>query len=151
MKLFLRCLIAFSLLGVPVFAQSSASAHQDDVKQIQQIEDDWLNAERTTNIEVLERIMADDYVSLNSGAMGPGKVQLLQGLRPKAGQAPPYSVDTQDMHIYILDNVAVAAYTKTYVAKENGNVGREDNTHIFKKDHGVWKLKISRGTVRSSD
>ena len=49
------------------------------------------------------------------------------------------------MHIYILDdNVAVAAYVKTYTAKENGNVMREDNTHIFKKYRGAWKLKISR-------
>jgi hypothetical protein len=43
----------------------------------------------------------------------------------------------RDMHIYILDNTAVAAYAKTYTAKENGNVAHEDTTRIFTKNHGV--------------
>ena len=158
MSRMLSCLIALSLIGVPVLGQSArqgaardASATQGDAKAIQQIEDDWLQGERTTDVAVIERVLADDYVSLTPRGFGPTKSELLEHLRPRAGQAPPYTLQTEDMHIYILDNVAFAAFTKTYTAKENGNVQREDNTHVFRKEHGLWKLKISRPTLHFSE
>jgi len=143
MRFLLCCLIALTLLAPSVLAQSNASVPQDNVKAIQQIEDDWLRGERTTDISAFERVLADDYVNLTPRGIGPGKAKIIEQVQAHAGQAPPYSVEIADMHIYILDDVAVAAFVKTYTAKENGNVMREDNTHIFKKDHGTWKLKIS--------
>jgi len=146
------------LLGTAMLGQSNAaqplrdvSATQGDAKAIQQLEDDWLEGERTTDIAVIERVLADDYVNLTPRGIGTGKAEMIEHLRSHAGQAPPYSLQADEMHIYVLDNVAVAAYTKTYTAKENGNVQREDNTHIFRKDHGGWKLKISRETFRPSE
>lgn len=155
----LSCLIALCLMGVPVLGQSAApqgaardvSATQGDAKAIQQIEDDWLQGERTTDVSVIERVLADDYVSLNPWGFGPSKTDLLEHLRPRTGQAPPYTLQTENMHIYILDNVAFASFTKTYTAKENGRVQREDNTHIFRKENGAWKLKISRPTLHSAE
>ena len=55
------------------------------------------------------------------------------------------------MRIYILGDSAVAAYTKIYTAKENGNVVHEATTHIFTKDHGTWKMRSSRATVPKSE
>lgn len=155
----LFCLVVLFMVAAPVIGQSAApqgaardaSATQGDAKAIQQIEDDWLQAERTTDISVIERLLADDYVSLNPWGFGPSKAELVEHLRPRAGQSPPYSLQTDDMHIYILDSVAFAAFTKTYTAKANGNVQREDNTHIFKKENGVWKLKISRPTLHQPE
>jgi hypothetical protein len=37
-----------------------------------------------------------------------------------------------------------APYVLIYVAKEIKNVGPEGTTHVFTKDHGVWKLSCSR-------
>ncbi len=149
------CLLALCLLA-PVFGQSkpateptkTATTPENDEKLIQKIEDDLLAGERNTNIQVQERVLADDYVNLITGGLGPGKAGIIAYLREREGSAPPYLVETRDMHIYILDNTAVAAFTKTYTAKENGNVAHEDTTHIFTRDHGVWKLKISRATIR---
>jgi hypothetical protein len=53
------------------------------------------------------------------------------------------------MHIYVLGDTAVAAYMKTYTAKETGNVAHEDTTHILTREHGTWKLRISRASIRS--
>ena len=151
------CLIILALLAIPVLGQSGptpeaskAPANLDD-KAIRQIEDDYLNAEKTTNVAVLERVLADDFVNLIPRGVGPGKADLVASLQPKAGQVPPYTVETGNMHIYILGDTAVVAFTKIYTAKENGNVAREDDTHIFTKDHGVWRLRISRATIRGSE
>ncbi len=98
---------------------------------------------------MLERVLSDDYVGLGPEGSTPGKTQLLKTFEAHAGQAAPYSVETQDMHIYVLGDTAVAAYMKTYTAKETGNVAHEDTTHILTREHGTWKLRISRASIRS--
>jgi len=50
------------------------------------------------------------------------------------------------MHIVVRGDTAVAAYTKTYTAKENGNIAHQDSTDIFTRVHGAWRLTISRYT-----
>ena len=129
-------------------APNEATAPQSETQLIQQIEDDWLKGENTTDISVLDRVLADDYVNLTPRGLGPGKAEIMSHLKPRAGETPPYSLEVEDMHIYVLGDTAVAAYVKTYTTKENGNVLREDTTHIFVKDHGTWKLRISRASIR---
>ena len=156
----MRNVLSFLLLfccSAPAFTQDSsaklnpAKAQPTDSEAIRQIEDDWIKGENTTDIAVLERVLADDYVNLIPRGLGPTKAEIISHLQPLAGQVPPYSLETKDMHIYVLGDAAVAAYTKTYKAKENGNVVREDTTHIFKKEHGTWKLKVSRASIRKDD
>jgi len=128
-----------------------AAAALTDSELIRQIEDGMLKGEDTTDTAVLERVLAEDYVNLTPRGLGPTKAEITGHLKPRTGQPPPYSLENQDMHIYILGDTAVSAYTKTYTAKQNGNVLREDTTHIFKKEHGAWKLKISRASIRKDD
>lgn len=158
MRYILAYLFLLCCWATPAFTQnlfstppSAAIAQPTDSEMIQQIEDDMLKGENTTDIVVLERVLADDYVNLTPRGLGPTKAEIISHLQPRAGQVPPYSLETKDMHIYVLGDAAVAAYTKTYRAKENGNVVREDTTHICKKEHGAWKLKISRATTRKDD
>jgi len=125
--------------------QESTNAAPSDVDAIQRIEAELLKAEGTTDIALFEKTLADDYVNLGARELGPGKNKIIEGMRPHAGQAPPYSVEMHDLHVYVLDT-AVAASVRTYTAKENGNSANEDSTHIFVRDHGSWKLKISRAS-----
>ena len=148
--------IAFGQAPSNAPVAATGSVQHDDRALIQQIEDDLLKGERTTDVSVLERVFADDYVSLTPHGFGPTKAELTKELTPQAGQAPPYTVEIGDMHIYLLGDTAVAAFVKTYTARENGNVAREDTTHIFTKDHGAkdhgsWRLRISRTSDRMED
>lgn len=127
-------------------AQKATSAAQPDIDVIQRIEADLLKAEGATDVAVFEKTLADDYVNLGPRGLGPGKSKIIEGMRPHAGQAPPYSVEMHDLHVYVLGDTAVAASVRTYTAKENGNTANEDSTHIFVRDHGTWKLKISRAS-----
>jgi ketosteroid isomerase-like protein len=143
-------LVAACLCVTSAFGQgtSTPATHRDqtDVAAIQQIEDDWLKTERTTDVAALDRILAEDFEGVGTNGPAPGKAQLLKNLQPHAGQAPPYTVETSDMHIIVRGDTAVAAYTKTYTAKENGNVDHEDMTDVFTRDQGKWKLRISRNS-----
>jgi ketosteroid isomerase-like protein len=148
--------IALLLLSLAAFPQSAApiphpSQADPDTQAIQKIEEDFIKAENTTDVAVLERTLADDYVNLTPRGFGPGKAAIIQGMQPHAGHAPRYSVEMSDMHIYILGETAIAAYTRTYTAKENGNVAKEDTTHVFVRDQGTWKLKISRTSIRGGE
>jgi ketosteroid isomerase-like protein len=135
--------------AAPSQAQESpaATGAHGDADAIQTIEADLLKSEATSNIPVMERILADDYVNLVPHGPGPSKEKIIEGMKPHAGQAPPYSVEMHDLHVYVLGDTAVAVYVKTYTAKENGNTDNEDTTHVFVKDHGSWKLKISRASA----
>jgi|SRR5579864_9329338 hypothetical protein len=145
--------VALALLVTPasLFSQGpNADSSKTETKVIRQIEDSLIDG-KTNNADALERVLADDYVNLVARGIGPSKSEIIANIRQHAGQSLPYTTDVEDMHIYILGDTAVAAFTKVYTTKENGNIAREDNTHIFRKDQGVWKLKISRATLRGSD
>lgn len=158
----MSCLIVLGICAASALGQNTpnnlsknatVSVQEADSAALQQVETDWLNGERTTDVSVLERVLADDYVNLTPRGLGPGKAELIQHLQPRAGQAPPYSVEAHDMHIYVLGDSAVVAYVKTYTAKETGNVAHEDTTHIFIKDKGsgAWRLKVSRASACLND
>jgi len=85
-----------------------SKATQAAQTEIQQVEDDWLQAERSTNPTALERILANDFVNLTPTGIGPDKETLLENFRQHAGEAPPYSVRQEDMHIYILIGIGAA-------------------------------------------
>jgi hypothetical protein len=74
------------------------------------MEANWLQGERTTDVAVLEQVLADEFVNLvPSGGIGATKADLIRNLRPRAGQAPPYLLETQDMRVHVLGDTAVAA------------------------------------------
>ena len=141
------CLSAAWALGQGASNSATPSSPDlTDVAAIQQIEDEWLQTERTTDLASLERILADDFAGVGPNGPAPDKAQLLKGLQQHAGQAPPYTVEHSDMHIIVRGDTAIAAYTKTYTAKENGNVDHEYKTDVFTRDHGKWQLRISRSS-----
>lgn len=145
--------LALALLARPtlVFSQGpNADSSKNEMKVIRQIEDSLIDG-KTTNADALERVLADDYVNLTARGIGPSKSEIVANLRQHPGQSLPYTTEVEDMHIYILGDTAVAAFTKVYTAKDNGNIVREDTTHIFRKDQGAWRLKISRATLRGSE
>jgi len=138
--------ILLVLACAPVTLAQIPENNKADSALIQQLETSWLSAERTTDAALLDRVMADDFVGIGANGQTPGKAQLLKNWRSQAGQAPPYTVETSDMHVFVLGETAVATYTKTYTAKENGNIAQKDVTDIFTRQHGSWKLRLSRSS-----
>jgi hypothetical protein len=140
----------FSILLMLAFAPLAlAQTPADDTKDsqlIQQLEASRLKAERTTDPALLDTVLAEDFIGIGANGQTPGKAQLLKNWRSQAGQAPPYTLETSDMRVFVLGEAAVAAYNKTYTAKENGNIAHEDVTDVFTRQHGSWKLRLSRSS-----
>ncbi len=143
---FCLCVWPAASQAAPGDTRKAAGTVQSDVDAIESIEADLVKAESSTDIAVFERTLAEDYVNLNPHGLGPAKNEIIAGMRPHAGQAPPYTVEMHNLRVYVLGDTAVAASVRTYTAKENGNNANEDSTHIYARNHGSWKLHISRAS-----
>jgi len=124
----------------------TSAALQRGEEQIRQLETEMLKGEMNSDPTVVEKIYADDWAGYASGHT---KARLINGIRDYNGQAPPYVASQEDMHIYVLGDTAIAMYVKKYVARENpSNVDRFDETDVFVRGAGTWKLKVSRSSRR---
>jgi ketosteroid isomerase-like protein len=136
--------VAFSQKpGVPA---STGEASQKDEQQIRELEAEMLKGEMNSDPAVVERIYADDCVLLPAG---PGwiKARLVEAIRESQGQTPPYIASHEDMHVYMLGDTAIVMYVKKYVVRANPNqVDRQDQTEVFLRSDGTWKVKISRSS-----
>jgi hypothetical protein len=152
MRSFVYQAAAFLMVATAAFPQNSAvpvsanEASQKDEQQIRQIEAEMLKGEMSSDPAVVERIYADDCAS-PSGRPGWTKAGLIQAIREYQGQAPPYIASEEDMHVYIMGDTAIAMYVKKYAVRANPDqVDRQDQTDVFVKNAGTWKLKVSRSS-----
>lgn len=130
----------------PAVPASSNEALQKDEQQIRQIEAEMLKGEMNSDPAVVERIYADDCAS-PSGRPGWTKASLVQAIREYQGQAPPYIASQEDMHVYMLGDTAIAMYVKKYAVRADPDrVDRQDQTDVFVRSAGTWKLKLSRSS-----
>jgi ketosteroid isomerase-like protein len=144
------CLITVVSLGQ--ITSKTGSAESADSRAIRQLETEWLQAERTTDPSIVERILADDYANLTPTGTGPGGADLVRNFKAHSGSAPPYSVREHSLRIFVLnDKSAIATYVKEYVANENGNVARQDMTDVFTKNAQGWKMRLSRTSPHAED
>ena len=152
MRSFLCQAAAFLMVATAAFPQNPAvavstnEASQKNEQQIRQIEAEMLKGEMNSDPAVVERIYADDCAN-PSGRPGWTKAGLIEGIREYQGQAPPYLASEEDIHVYMLGDTAIAMYVKKYAVRANPDqVDRRDQTDVFVRSAGTWKLKISRSS-----
>ncbi|HXW89631.1 MAG TPA: nuclear transport factor 2 family protein [Terriglobales bacterium] len=104
-----------------------------------------LKGEMNRDPAVVERIYADDCA--NPGRPAWTKAWLVAAVREYQEQAPPYIASQKDMHVYMHGDSAIAMYVKKYVARDKPDqVDRKDQTDVFVRSAGAWKLKVSRSS-----
>jgi len=152
MRNFVLVAATFLFMATATFSQTSAvsastsEVSQKDEQQIRQLEAEMLKGEMSSDPVVFEKILADDCLHLPAGPDFT-KAKLVEGVRKAQGQAPPYTAQVNEMHVYMLGDTAVAMYEKEYAARDNpGQLDREAITDVFVKSAGTWKLKISRAS-----
>jgi hypothetical protein len=140
----------FLIVAMAAFSQKPGSQApisevlQKDEEQIRQLEAEMLKGEMSSDATVVEKIYADDWAGYASSRTKTGLVNAVHDYK---GQAPPYIASQEDMHVYMLGDTAIAMYVKKYVVREDqSRVDRWDQTDVFVKGAGTWKLKISRAS-----
>jgi ketosteroid isomerase-like protein len=129
-----------------VVLRSSNDASQKDEQQIRQLEAELLKGEMNSDPVVFERILADDCLHLPAGP-DLTKAKLVEGVRKAQGQPPSYTAQVENMHVYMLGDIAVTIYEKEYAPRANpGQLDQQVATDVFVRSAGTWKLKVSRAT-----
>ena len=124
---------------------SAKGANNTDEQAIRQLESDLLKAEMNTDPKLVATIFADDWTQIPpNGVPGQNKAKILENFQDHNGEAPPYSSANLGMHIELFGDTAVATYVKELVANANHNVAHQDVTDIFTRNHGSWKLRLTR-------
>ena len=114
----------FLTMATAAFSQESAisasasEVSQKDEQQIRQLEAELLKGEMNSDPAVFEKILADDCLHLPAGPDFT-KGKLVEGVRKAQGQPPAYTAQVENMHVYILGDIAVAIYEKEYAPRAN--------------------------------
>ena len=152
MRSLLVTVVSVLMVAITAFSQksavsaSSSEVSQKDEQQVRQLEAELLKGEMNSDPVVFEKILADDCLNLPAGP-DLTKAKLVEGVRKAQGQPPAYTAQVENMHIYILGDIAVAIYMKEYAPRANpGQLDQQAATDVFVRSAGTWKLKVSRAT-----
>jgi len=124
---------------------------QTDTQSIIRIETDLFRATKVTiDPIVIDKIVADDWVSMTPTGRGWGKAESMEHLRQHSGELPPYSAQQQDLEVFLFGDTAVATFVEVYTAKPDKNLPwqtlQTDGTDVFVRNGGIWKLRMSRAS-----
>jgi ketosteroid isomerase-like protein len=104
----------------------------------------------TTNPDVIEKFLSDDWVNISPTGREGSKAGLVQHLRQHPGELPPFTGQQQDLQVYVFGNAGVATYVEELTAKPDQHLPwskvQTDGTDVFVKESGTWKLRLSRGS-----
>lgn len=99
MRRFLPLLMLVATL-VALAQVNPAPKPSGDNQTIQQLEADFLQAEMTTDPLAIDRIFADDWISLTPNGTAPSKAAISNAI-VRTGQAPPYTARQQSMLVFV--------------------------------------------------
>jgi ketosteroid isomerase-like protein len=154
-------ILTISLVAVALERPSSAPAKQvaahvgtatehSDTELLVQMEKDLFQAKMTTNPDVIEKFLSDDWVNISPTGREGSKAGLVQHLRQHPGELPPFTGQQQDLQVYVFGNAGVATYVEELTAKPDQHLPwskvQTDGTDVFVKESGTWKLRLSRGS-----
>jgi len=121
-----------------------------DTELLVQMEKDLFQAKMTSNPDVIEKFLSDDWVNISPTGREGSKAGIVQHLRQHPGELPPFTGQQQDLQVYVFGNAGVATYVEELTAKPDQHLPwsklQTDGTDVFVKDNGTWKLRLSRGS-----
>ena len=125
---------------------SKPAQNSEDEQVIRNILREAAKANVQNDLAVLDRYIADDYVSTGLRGEFQNKAQALAHF--KSGDHKYESVDVDDLKVRVFDNTAVATYIVTAKGKYRGedfNV-QNRNTTMFVKRQGRWQAIADQQT-----
>ena len=137
--------LSLAVLAAPatVLAQTApspaASASSPDVAMLEKLNAEWLNAYKSHDGAVLERILADDFEAIYPGGRVMKKADLI-----KAATNPARVVEViawEDLRIMVFGDTAVVRARSRMSGKtaEGAFSGSNDYADIYVRRAGAWR------------
>jgi hypothetical protein len=113
-------------------------------QELIQLERQYLEARLTNDRAFLDRIVADDFVSVNSGGAVAGKEEHLQNINMTPGGERFTALDLEDVRARVYGDAGiVTGIRKVSVAQGQFQLRF---THVFVRRGGTWQLVSSQVT-----
>jgi ketosteroid isomerase-like protein len=131
-------------------APGGTKTQRSATESIVQIEKDLFKAKMTSDPEMIDKFVADDWVNYSPDGLSSRKSELMEILRQHPGKLPPFVGRQEDLKVFLFGDTAVAVYVEVDTAKPGENLPfstlQTDATDVFVKAGGEWKLRMSRGS-----
>jgi hypothetical protein len=149
----MKNLIRTLFVIVTVFLLLSAStarpvkaADSSDAEFIKFLEDAWVNAIVHKNIDVLNRVMAEDFKGVSANGQQYTKQEAITDVR--SGFYAVESMQLQNVSVSVLGEMALVKFYQNEKSKlgEENSGGRYAFTDVWVKRDGEWRAISSQGT-----
>ena len=142
------CTTVFLAVTIQTFAVAQEnSATQSDSAAVCQLVNDWAIALKTNDAKILERIMADDFVTTNVDGSVNSKEQEIAPFRSPGLQFDTASL--QNVSITLYGTTAIVRGTGLFTGKSKWGTfsSRERFTDVFLKRNGRWQAISSHSST----
>jgi ketosteroid isomerase-like protein len=139
-------LTVLMLLASTAITQS-VDDHASDRAYIREAESDWANSVATNDANVLERILADDFVGVDIDGSHYSKANAIKDYR--TGPSSFLSNHLNEVEIRFYGNAAVAQGDESW-KKRDGTAGRFVWTDTWIKRDGKWQIVAAEDLVPPS-
>jgi ketosteroid isomerase-like protein len=128
----------------PAYGQARKTATSGAVAAVEQVERNWLNAEKTGNTGELNQILADDWVGLNYDGTTETKQGHLNDVKSGASKLDSYEIGPMD--VKVAGGVAIVQGSDTEKSSFKGKdtSGKWVWMDVFVKRGGRWQAVRSQ-------
>lgn len=139
-------LMALAVLSPIISSRAQAQGSESVQQQVSHLRDQWLEAERTGNRALLERLLAGNCEVMTPQGSILNKAQMLQ--RTENHNVKFDTLRASDTHVRVYGDVAILTDHTTVSAQENGkHIGGQFRfIRIFVKQNGNWQAAMAQGT-----
>jgi ketosteroid isomerase-like protein len=137
-------IIAFLLLVTSLAHVQSTDDHASDRAYIRQTESDWAESVVSNDVNVLERILADDFVGVDIDGSHYSKPGAIKDYRTLPSEFASNHLNEVEIHFY--GDTAVAQGNESW-KKKNGATGKFVWTDTWIKRNGKWQVVAAEDLV----
>lgn len=124
------------------------NSDDNDVKAIQRLNEEWLQAYVTKDSKVLERIFATDFVLINHKGQKTTKQQNLDNLQRQ--EVLSVHIDSVEVKLATQDVGILTAYTTfTFLSEGKTLTGKNCYQDVYVKRKGQWQAVSAHVTLLS--
>src|SRR5215831_3067860 len=139
-------IVAVFLLLTASTARPVKASDSSDTEFIKFLEDAWVNAIVHKNIDVLNRVMAEDFKGVRLSGQQYTKQEAITDVR--SGFYTVESMQLQNVSVSFLGDMALVKFYQNEKSKlgEENSGGRYAFTDVWVKRDGEWRAISSQGT-----